>query len=57
MTATLEIQPMRQRVVESEPVTVRRLVASEWVKFRSLRSSAFMLAGASIGMIVRTTLM
>ena len=43
--------PTRRRVVESQPVTVRRAIASEWVKFRTLRSSGFMLAGASIGMV------
>ena len=43
--------PTRQRLVESQPVTVRRSIVSEWIKFRSLRSSGFMLAGASIGMV------
>ena len=48
---TLSTPPARHRVVESQPVTVRRAIASEWVKFRTLRSSASMLAGASIGMV------
>ena len=43
--------PTRHRVVESQPVTLRSAIASEWVKFRTLRSSAAMLAGASIGMV------
>ena len=43
--------PPRQRLVESHPVTLRRAIASEWVKFRSLRSSGLMLAGAAIGMV------
>jgi len=51
MSVTAPTPPTRQRLVESQPVNVRRAVASEWVKFRTLRSSAFMLAGACIGMV------
>ena len=43
--------PMRHRAVESQPVTLHSAIASEWVKFRTLRSSASMLAGAAIGMV------
>jgi len=43
--------PTRHRGVDSQPVTVRTAITSEWVKFRTLRSSAAMLAGASIGMV------
>ncbi len=35
-----------------EPVTLPRAVKSEWVKFRSLRSSWFVLGGAVLGMLV-----
>jgi ABC-2 type transport system permease protein len=51
MNVTAPTPPTRHRAVESQPVTVRRAVASEWVKFRSLRSSALMLAGACLGMV------
>jgi len=52
MSVTARSTPRtRHRIVESQPVTVPRAIASEWVKFRTLRSSAFMLAGASIGMV------
>ena len=43
--------PTRHSAVESRPVTIRTAIVSEWVKFRTLRSSGFMLAGASIGMV------
>ena len=43
--------PTRQRSIESQSVTLPRAIASEWVKFRTLRSSAYMLAAASIGMV------
>lgn len=35
-----------------EPVTLPRVVRSEWIKFRSLRSSWFVLGGAVLGMLV-----
>ncbi len=44
-------RPARRCVVASQPVTVSTAIASEWVKFRSLRSSSYMLAGAAIGMV------
>ncbi len=37
--------------VESQPVTLRRAVNSEWIKFRSLRSSWAMLAVALAAMV------
>ena len=40
------------RHVESRPVTFGRVVKSEWVKFRSLRSSWAVLVGAVSGMVV-----
>jgi ABC-2 type transport system permease protein len=39
-------------LVESKPVTFARVLASEWVKFRSLRSSWAVLAGAVFGMVL-----
>jgi uncharacterized integral membrane protein len=39
-------------LVESQPVTFARVLASEWVKFRSLRSSWAVLAGAVFGMVL-----
>ena len=38
--------------VESQPVTFRRSVASEWIKFRTLRSSWAVLGTAMLGMLV-----
>jgi ABC-2 type transport system permease protein len=55
MTAVLEpdsvsAEATRTRV-RTEPVTLPRVVASEWIKFRSLRSTIAVLAAAVIGMI------
>jgi ABC-type transport system involved in multi-copper enzyme maturation permease subunit len=41
-----------QRSVHSQPVTLRRAVSSEWIKFRTLRSTIAVLAAAMLGMIV-----
>ena len=38
--------------VETHPVTLPRVVASEWIKFRSLRSTLAVLGSAALGMIV-----
>jgi len=38
--------------VESQPVTLRRAVMSEWVKFRSLRSTWAVLAGAVLSVVI-----
>jgi uncharacterized integral membrane protein len=38
--------------VDSQPVTFRRAVASEWVKFRTLRSSWVVLVAAAVGMVL-----
>jgi ABC-2 type transport system permease protein len=38
--------------VESQPVTFRRAVASEWIKFRTLRSTWAVLGIAVLGMVV-----
>jgi uncharacterized integral membrane protein len=39
-------------LVESRPVTFPRVLTSEWVKFRSLRSTWAVLAGAVFGMVL-----
>jgi ABC-2 type transport system permease protein len=38
--------------VESQPVTLKRAVASEWIKFKSLRSTWAVLAVAVLAMVV-----
>jgi len=38
--------------VDSRPVTFARVVSSEWIKFRSLRSSWAVLGGAVVGMVL-----
>jgi ABC-2 type transport system permease protein len=42
----------RRPVVDSAPVTLRRVVRSEWRKFVSLRSTLAVLAAAVLGMLV-----
>jgi ABC-2 type transport system permease protein len=45
--------PVRERVrTESQPVTLRRAIASEWIKFRTLRSTWAVLGVAVVGMVV-----
>ena len=38
--------------VDTQPVTLGRVVTSEWVKFRSLRSTLAVLGAAALGMVV-----
>jgi ABC-2 type transport system permease protein len=38
--------------IESQPVTLRRAIASEWIKFRTLRSTWVVLGIAVLGMVV-----
>ena len=38
--------------VDSEPVSLRRTIKAEWIKFRTLRSTLGVLAAAVVGMIV-----
>ncbi len=38
--------------VHTEPVTLPRVVTSEWIKFRTLRSTLAVLAGAVLVMLV-----
>ncbi len=52
---TIDATPARPTTrdrVESQPVTLRRAVKAEWIKFRSLRSSWAMLGAAVLGMLV-----
>lgn len=50
MTSTIEWP--RLAADDVQPVAQARVIASEWVKFRSLRSSLWMLTAAVVGMIV-----
>jgi ABC-2 type transport system permease protein len=38
--------------VLSQPVSLRRVVTSEWIKFKSLRSTVSVLAGAALAMLL-----
>src|SRR6476620_2229796 len=49
MTATVE-SPAEGRV--DRPVTQLRVIASEWLKFRSLRSTVIVLGAAMLGMVL-----
>jgi ABC-type transport system involved in multi-copper enzyme maturation permease subunit len=51
-TRTPSLRQVRPRRVESEPVSLRRSVDSEWVKFRTLRSSWAMLGAAGLVMVI-----
>jgi ABC-2 type transport system permease protein len=42
----------RRARTESQPVTVRRAITSEWIKFRTLRSTWAVLGAAVVGMLV-----
>jgi len=48
--AAVESDTHRGRL-ESEPVTLPRAVRSEWIKFKTLRSSWALLGGAACGMV------
>jgi hypothetical protein len=54
MTNTLvdSTSPVIARRVESEPVTTRRAISSEWIKFRTLRSTWAVLGVAVAGMVI-----
>ena len=41
-----------ESTVRTEPVTLRRVVTSEWKKFRTLRSTVAVLAAAALGMVL-----
>jgi ABC-2 type transport system permease protein len=41
-----------QPAVDTEPVTLRRVLKSEWIKFRTLRSSWAVLGGAVLAMLL-----
>ena len=38
--------------VHTEPVTLRRVITSEWIKFRTLRSTLIVLGAAALGMVL-----
>jgi ABC-2 type transport system permease protein len=38
--------------VNAQPVTLRRVIRSEWIKFWTIRSTWFVLGGAMLGMLV-----
>jgi ABC-2 type transport system permease protein len=44
--------PAEGGAVVSEPVTLARVIRSEWIKFRSLRSTVGVLAAAVLGMVI-----
>jgi ABC-2 type transport system permease protein len=47
------IRPGRpSALIDAAPVTLRRVIKSEWIKFRTLRSTIAVLAAAAIAMIV-----
>lgn len=52
-TATIDTTAARRgaRAVESQPVTLGRAVKSEWIKWRSLRSTWAVLGAAVLGML------
>ena len=50
--ATHPTRAVRAARVESQPVTLRRSIASEWIKFRTLRSSWAVLGAAMVAMVV-----
>jgi ABC-2 type transport system permease protein len=55
VTAELSVRPdLIETFNESDvkPVTLKRVVRSEWIKFTTLRSTVSVLAGASAGMLV-----
>jgi ABC-2 type transport system permease protein len=44
--------PSATRGVEAQPVTLRRVIRSEWIKFWTLRSTWVVLSAAIVGMLV-----
>jgi len=52
MSATMTPSRLRATAVVNQPVNLRRAVSSEWIKFRSLRSSVAVLGSAVATMLV-----
>jgi ABC-type transport system involved in multi-copper enzyme maturation permease subunit len=50
--AVAERSRSTEAAVAVQPVTLRRAVSSEWIKFRTLRSTLAVLAAAVVGMLV-----
>jgi ABC-2 type transport system permease protein len=54
MTTTATVGPSAGPVlsnVDTKPVTLARVIGSEWIKFRTLRSTVAVLGAAAVGMI------
>jgi ABC-2 type transport system permease protein len=53
-TATHPVMPASEPMVtvDSKPVTLRRSITAEWIKFRTLRSTLAVLAVAVVGLVV-----
>ena len=53
MTAAVAVDPVTRQPshVETKPVTLQRVVGSEWIKFRTLRSTIAVLGAAALGMV------
>jgi ABC-2 type transport system permease protein len=54
MTTTATVGPPAGPVlsnVDTKPVTLARVIGSEWIKFRTLRSTVAVLGAAAVGMI------
>jgi ABC-2 type transport system permease protein len=49
--STLDAAESRYRRM-TQPVTLRRVIASEWIKFRTLRSTVAVLTAAVVGMLL-----
>jgi ABC-2 type transport system permease protein len=53
ITPAATVRPGRPSAhVDAAPVTLRRVIKSEWIKFRTLRSTLIVLSAAAVGMVV-----
>ena len=52
ITASPAVERAEAPGVEAQPVTLRRVIKSEWIKFWTLRSTWLVLGGAVAGMVV-----
>jgi ABC-2 type transport system permease protein len=50
-TDTVEYTPPARTTVNSQPVTLPRVITSEWLKFRTLRSTMVVLGVAAVAMV------
>jgi ABC-type transport system involved in multi-copper enzyme maturation permease subunit len=51
-TSLLHTELRRDADADSSPVTLARVMKSEWIKFRTLRSTIAVLGGASLGILL-----